>query len=87
MYKGYKVTKHLKRYMGYVKNKYEKCSLKGKVDLWEIMNEYEYIMEQPKCVQMFLYDMVCDKFVHYGKYSIVRSVDGGVYIKELANKL
>ena len=44
MFKGYKVTKHLQRYMRYAKVKYEKMSLEENVDLWEILKEYDYIM-------------------------------------------
>lgn len=87
MYKGYKVTKHLQRYMGYAKKKYDKLRYKQEVDLWDVLAEYDYIMQQPKCVQMFLYDMICDKLVHHGEYSIVRSVDGGIYVRENCNRI
>ena len=83
MYKGYKVTKRLLRYMEYAKNKYEKLDGDIEVDLWDILAEYDFIMSQPKCIQMFLYDMICDKFIHHGEYSIVRAIDGGVYVKKL----
>ena len=81
MFKGYKLTKRLQRYMQYAKNKYIKLSKEGEVDLWEILSEYELIMQQPKCMQMFIYDMICDEFVHYGNYSIIRGIDGGIYIR------
>ena len=32
MYKGYKVTQRLQRYMGYIKNRYEKLSNEQEVD-------------------------------------------------------
>lgn len=83
MFKGYKLTKRLQRYIGYAKNKYIKLSKKGKVDLWDILYEYDYIMQQPKCMQMFIYDMICDEFIHFGEYSVVREIDGGMYVRKL----
>ena len=83
MYKGYKVTKRLQRYMGYIKNKYEKLRSEQEVDLWDIFEQYEFIMRQPKCIQMFLYDLICDEFVHHGEYSVIRSVNGELYVRKL----
>lgn len=84
MFKGYKITKRLQRYAEYAKNKYKKLSENGEIDLWDIFQGYEIIMQQPECVQMFLYDMICDEFIHFGEYSIIRGVDGGIYIKQLS---
>ena len=86
MFKGYKVTKHLQRYMGYAQKKYDKLRYKEEVDLWNVLAEYDYIMQQPKCVQMFIYDMICDKLVHHGQYSVLRNVDGCIYIKSIVKK-
>ncbi len=82
-YKGVKLTKRLERYIGYAKTKYEKLSIDGKPDLWEVLNSYDLIMQQPKHMQMFLYDMICDQFIHHGEYSVVRAVDGELYVRKL----
>lgn len=84
MFKGYKLTKRLQRYMEYAKNKYIGLSKKGDVDLWNILSEYEFIMQQPKCMQMFIYDMICDEFVHYGEYAVIRAIDGGIYVRKMS---
>lgn len=83
MYKGYKITKRVLRYMEYAKNRYEKLSQDREVELWDVFAEYKFIMEQPKCIQMFLYDMIRNQFVHHGEYSVMRSIDGGVYVRKL----
>lgn len=84
MYKGYKVTKRLMRYMEYAKNRYDRLKEEQDVELWDIFEEYELIMKQPICIQMFLYDMVCDAFNHHGEYSVVRGIDGGLYVRKLS---
>lgn len=84
-YKGVKLTKRLERYIGYARTKYEKLSIDGKADLWEVLNSYDLIMQQPKHMQMFIYDMIYDQFVHFGEYSVVREIDGGIYVKKLNN--
>lgn len=86
-YKGVKITKRLQRYIGYAKNKYKKLSLYGEVDLWEVLAQYDLIMQQPKCMQMFIYDMIYDKFVHFGEYSVVRDVDGDMYVRKLSKTI
>lgn len=83
MYKGYKVTKRLQRYMEYIKNRYEKLSSEQEVELWDVFAEYDFMMQQPKCMQMFIYDLICDKFVHYGEYSVIRATDGELYVRKL----
>lgn len=83
MYKGYKVTKRLLRYMEYARNRYERLRENGEVELWDIFAEYDFIMAQPKCMQMFLYDMICDQFIHHGEYSVVKAVDGELYVRKL----
>ena len=83
MYKGYKVTKRLLRYMEYAKSRYEKIREDREVELWDILAEYEFIMRQPKCIQMFLYDIISDQFTHYGEYSVVRAVNGELYVRKL----
>lgn len=84
MFKGYKVTKRLLRYMEYAKNRYEKLRDDKEVELWDILAEYEFIMAQPKCMQMFLYDMISDQFTHYREYSVVRAVNGELYVRKLS---
>ncbi len=83
MYKGYKITKRLQRYMEYISLKYERLSLEGEVNLWDIISEYKFITDQPECVQMFIYDCIYGKFMYYGEYSVVRAVDGGLYVKKI----
>ena len=34
-------------------------------------------------MQMFLYDMISDQFTHYGEYSVVRAVNGELYVRKL----
>lgn len=81
MYKGYKVTKHLQRYMGYVKNKYERLSLQGEVDVEELLKEYKLIMDAPRCIQLFIIDWISGE-TNNGYYKIVKYIDGGVYVRE-----
>lgn len=78
-YKGVKLTKRLERYIGYAKRKYEKLSVNNDVDLWDVLEGYDLIMQQPKHMQMY---MICDKFVHFGEYSVVRDIDGGIYVRK-----
>lgn len=85
MYKGYKVTKHLQRYMGYAKDKYEKLTAQGEADLWEIIEEYDIFMEQAKCVQMYVYDWVKGR-VEQKAYTVVCARNGCVYVRELKRK-
>lgn len=82
-FKGVKITRRLQRYIGYAENKYKKLSLYGEVDLWEVLAEYKLIMDQPKCMQMFIYDLICGEFVHFGEYSVVRDIDGDIYVRKL----
>ena len=82
-YKGVKLTKRLERYIGYAKRKYEKLSVNNDVDLWDVLEGYDLIMQQPKHMQMFIYDMICDKFIHFGEYSVVRDIDGGMYVRKI----
>ena len=87
MYKGYKgskITKRLERYMGYAKTKYEKLSLCGEVDLWEILQGYELIMKQAKWVQQYIYDWISGEGCHESEYSVMNASDGGIYIKHSA---
>ena len=80
-YKGIKITKHLQRYAGYAKAKYEKLSMQGDVDLWDIMNEYEMITGQLKCVQQYIYDWIQGGNKYAQEYIMLNSIDGGIYIK------
>ena len=82
-YKGVKLTKRLERYIGYAKSKYEKLNIDNNVDLWDVLQGYDLIMQQPKHMQMFIYDMICDKFVHFGEYSVVGDNDGWIYVKKI----
>ena len=83
MYKGYKVTKHLQRYMRYAKIKYQKLSMQGEVvDLWEILKEYDFIMQQAKCMQMYIYDCINSTKVHDKHYEVIDYIDGEIYIRE-----
>lgn len=82
-YKGYKVTKHIERYIGYAKRKYERLSRNQQIELWDVLNGYDYIVQLPKCVQMFMYDMICEEFIHHGEYTVLRNVDGYIYVKDL----
>ena len=82
MYKGYKITKHLQRYMRYAKVKYEKMKHEGRMDLWEILQGYDYIMEQAKCIQLYIYDWILGEMVNYQEYVVTCSIDGGVYVKK-----
>ena len=68
---------------GFAKSKYEKLSENNDIELWDVLQGYDLIMQQPKHMQMFIYDMICDKFIHFGEYSIVRDVDGAVYVKKI----
>ncbi len=81
-YKGIKITKRLQRYIGYAKTKYEKLSMIGEVDLWEIMNEYEMIAGQLKCVQQYIYDWITGSNDYAEEYTMLNSIDGGVYVKK-----
>ncbi len=87
MYKGYKVTKHLQRYMRYAKVKYEKMSLQGDVDLWEILKGYDYIMQQAKCMQMYIYDWIIDEINNSRQYIVTYAMDGGTYVKSCLNEV
>lgn len=82
MYKGVKITKHLQRYAEYAKTKYEKLSMLGEVDLWEIMNEYEMIAGQLKCVQQYIYDWITGSNDYAEEYTMLNSIDVGVYVKK-----
>lgn len=81
MYKGYKVTKHLQRYMGYAKVKYEKASIDKEVDLWDILKGYDYIMQQAKCIQLYIYDWILNKIENQCFYIKNIGSDGCIYIK------
>ena len=58
MYKGHKVTKHLERYMVYAKNRYDRLSVQGEIDLWDVLNGYTLISNEPYCMQLYIYDWI-----------------------------
>ena len=88
MYKGYKVTKHLQRYMRYAKIKYQKLSMQEEVvDLWEILKEYDFIMQQAKCMQMYIYDWLAGELINREQYIITCAIDGGIYVKKRINRV
>ena len=69
--------------MEYAQNRYEKLKEDREVDLWDILAEYDFIMQQPKCIQMFLYDMISDQFAHHGEYSVLKAVNGDLYVRRI----
>lgn len=83
MYKGHKLSKRLKRYIGYARAKYHKARLQGTVDLWSILIEYELIASAPYCVQMYIYDVIEGRGAYEDCYEIVEWINGGVYIREV----
>lgn len=87
MYKGYKVTKHLQRYMRYAKDKYEKMSLQDEIDLWDILEDYDFIMQQAKCIQMYIYDWIQGEIVDEDQYKIISGRDGCIYVRETLDKI
>lgn len=68
--------------MQYAKNKYEKMTLQGEVDLWEILKGYKLIMDAPKCIQMYIYDCINSKSEHNEYYRVIDYIDGGTYVRE-----
>lgn len=83
MYKGYKVTKRLQRYIEYVENKYQKMNVQYDVDLWKVLESYDLIMEQPDCVKWYVYDVVKGDDLHDTKYKVMKSVNGCTYVREV----
>lgn len=84
MYKGYKVTKHLQRYMRYAKDKYERLNMQGEnVELWEIIEGYKIFKNQAECVQMYIYDWINGKTYDEAKYKIINGRDGCIYVKKV----
>lgn len=81
MYKGYKVTKRLKDYIGFAQNKFEKLNEEGKIDLWEILSSYEIIAEQSQCVQHYIYDLIMGTGEYEDRYTVLIGKDGGVYVR------
>ena len=59
MYKGYKVTKRLQNYIDFAKNRFDKLNEEGnETELWDVLASFEVIMEQSKCVQHYIYDLI-----------------------------
>lgn len=87
MYKGHKISKRLERYMGYVETRYCKLCVQGKVDLWDVLNEYDFIASEPPCVQMYIYDQIKGRVAHDECYEIVKCMNGGVYVREVVGEV
>lgn len=83
MYKGHKVTKRLQRYMEYAETKYQKMNLTYNVDLWEVLESYDLIKEQPDCVKWYVHDVVKGEEVHEEEYRVMKSMNGCTYVREV----
>lgn len=83
MYKGYKVTKRLQRYIGYAEVKYQKLSITYDVNLWDVLESYDLIKEQPDCMKWYVYDVVKGDELHEKKYRVKKSVNGCTYVREV----
>ena len=82
MFKGYKVTKRLQNYIDFAKNRFDKLVEEGnEIELWDVLAAYEVIMEQAKCVQHYIYDLIMGKGEYEDRYKVLSGKDGGVYIK------
>ena len=83
MYKGHRLTKHLKRYIGYAETKYQKLSIHYNVDLWEVLESYDLINEQADCLKWYVYDKIKGEGVYEDAYKVTRAVNGCIYVKEV----
>ena len=83
MYRGHKLTKHLKRYIGYAETKYQKLSIHYNVDLWEVLESYDVINEQADCMKWYVYDKIKGEGIHEEAYEVMKSVNGGTYVREV----
>lgn len=81
MFKGFKVTKRLERYIHYAKYKFEKLNIDNNIDLWEVLESYEMITKQAQCMQYYIYDLIKGTGEYGDRYKMVSGSDGGVYIR------
>lgn len=83
MYKGHKLSKRLERYIGYAETKYKKLSIHYNVDIWEVLESYELIKEQPDCMKWYVHDVVKGKAVNEEEYRVMKSMNGCTYVREV----
>ena len=86
MYKGYKISKRLERYISYAETKYQKLNVYYNADLWEILESYDLINEQPDCMKWYVYDKIKGEGEHEDAYKVTKSVNGCTYVRELFEK-
>ncbi|MGL4798373.1 MAG: hypothetical protein ACRCWY_03095 [Cellulosilyticaceae bacterium] len=86
MHDGYKINKHLQRYMGFARTKYHKACLKQPTDLWDVLNSYKDIRSQPYCVQMYIYDLIKGENAYGERYVSVRRVNGWIYVRAIGEE-
>ena len=88
MFKGYKVTKKLQDYIEFAKNRYDKLNEDGNVDLWEVLSSYEIIMNQAKCVQHYIHDLIMENDKYRDSYRVFCGINGGLYVRKVSkNKI
>lgn len=83
MYRGHKLTKRLQRYIEYAEVKYQKLSIIYDVDLWDVLESYDLIKEQPDCMKWYVYDVVKGEETNADAYKVMKSANGCTYVREV----
>lgn len=87
MFKEFKVTRRLERYIHYAKCKFEKLSIEGNINLWEVLESYEMLTKQAQYMQYYIYDFIKGTGEYGDRYKVMNGSDGGIYIRGRNNSL